>query len=84
MVKEIHLMIHPLNPRRKMYFQRSKEPSQGKEETGTDLIKCINQVHSRKEPEQNLTARGAAEAILGTQRSPSLLEQVQTPEAMNP
>lgn len=67
-----------------MYFQRSKEPSQEKEETGTDLIKCINQVHSRKEPEQNLTARGAAEAIVGTQRSPSLLEQAQTPEAMNP
>lgn len=53
-----------------MYFQRSKKPSQRNEETGTDLAKSRNQVQSRKEPEQNLTARGGAEAILGTQRSP--------------
>lgn len=67
-----------------MYFQRSKEPSQGKEETGTDLIKCINHVPSRKEAEQNLTAKGAAEAALGTQRFPSLLEQFQIPQGMSP
>lgn len=66
-----------------MYFQRSEEPSQGKEETGRDFINCIDQAHSRKEPEQNVTARGAAEATLGTQRSPSLLEQLR-PSGMNP
>lgn len=38
--------------------ETSKEPSQAKGETGTDLVRCLNQKHGRKEPEQNLTARG--------------------------
>lgn len=65
MVKEINL--HEIQegkciPR----DEKNKEPSQGKEKTGTDLIRCMKQ--SSKEPEQNLTANGVAKAPLEAQR----------------
>ena len=74
MVKEINL--HEIQERKCIpRDEKSKEPSQGKEKTGTDLIRCINQKQSSKEPEQNLTAKGVAKVALGTRRPPSLLKQ---------
>lgn len=51
--------------------EKNKEPSQGKETVRTDLIRCLNEKQGSKEPEQTLTARGAAKAPLGAQGAPT-------------